>query len=108
MWKEVAEQIGTDTTNVTLWVKNRTRPGLTLWPSVIQFLGYDPRPAAETVGKALKRYREGIGLSQEAFAGHLRVDQKTLAWWEQGIRTPRGKYLDRVKTVLARHHGRCG
>jgi DNA-binding transcriptional regulator YiaG len=83
LWKEVASQIGTDATNVTNWSKGRTAPGLRLWPRIIQFVGYDPRPEGRTIGEALIRHRQGRGLSQTELANALAVDPSTLARWER-------------------------
>src|SRR5712692_6052163 len=70
-WKDVAEQIGVDATTVALWSRGRTQPDLRLLPAVIRFLGYDPRPPAEDIGAALKRYRQARGMSQEDLAGQF-------------------------------------
>ena len=100
MWKDVAEAVGTGATNVANWSKGRSAPGLQFWPSIIRFLGYDPRPAADTIGQALKRHRAGQGLSQKQLAETLRVDPCTLALWERDERVPTGEFLGRVQTVL--------
>jgi transcriptional regulator with XRE-family HTH domain len=90
LWKDVAERLGTAATNVANWSKGRTAPGLKFWPRIIQFLGYDPRPAPETIGQAIRRHREGQGMTQEELASSLHVDPTTLARWEQGARRPVG------------------
>ncbi len=100
MWKETAEQLGTHATNVALWAKNRTNPDLRFWPAIIRFLGYDPRPEAQSVGQALKRHREGHGLTQNQLAAILNVDPSTLAKWEREERVPIGEYRQRVDAVL--------
>ena len=98
--KDVAARMHVDAATLTSWSKGRGAPSATVWPSVIRFLGYDPRPEPTTVGEALKRYRGSAGVSQRTLAGRLHVDQKTLAWWEQGIRMPQGKHLARVLSIL--------
>jgi transcriptional regulator with XRE-family HTH domain len=102
MWKEVADQIGTGATNVAYWAKGRTAPGLKFCPSIIRFLGYDPRDLAETIGQALKRHREGKGISQKELARHVGVDPSTLAKWERAERGPADDYLTRVQEVIER------
>jgi len=99
-WKEVAGQIGTHATNVALWSKNHSRPGLAFWPRIIRFLGYDPRRNAATFGQMLRRHREGEGLSQEGFAAKLQVDPSTLARWERDERAPTGEFLTRVQRAV--------
>ena len=74
-------------------------PGAKFWPRLIQFLGYDPRPKPATLGEALRRFRQGRGTSQRALAAELKVDHKTLRWWE-GVRIPQGKHLARLLGML--------
>jgi transcriptional regulator with XRE-family HTH domain len=99
-WKDVAEQIGASATNVALWRAGRTAPGLRLWPGIIRFLGYDPRPKATTIGDQLKRHREGQGVTQKELARHLGVDPATLAGWERGERQPAGRLLTLLQAVV--------
>lgn len=58
-WKEVAEQIGVDSTTVTNWTKRWTKPAFQFWPDIIRFLGYDPRPEASTLGAEASSRRAG-------------------------------------------------
>lgn len=105
-WKQVAEQIGTDDSCVAYWRTGQTKPGLRLWPGVIRFLGYDPRPEPVTIGERLVWQREGFGLSQKEMASQLRVDPSTLAKWERGERSPAGLFRKRVENSFeprARH-----
>jgi transcriptional regulator with XRE-family HTH domain len=99
-WKEVATEIGTHATNVANWWKGRTRPGLRLWPGVIRFIGYDPRPWDESVGGQLRRHRETYGWSRADVATHLGVTGSVLWRWEAGQRQPRGGYLARIYAFL--------
>jgi transcriptional regulator with XRE-family HTH domain len=100
LWKDVARLLGTGATNVALWSKGHSAPGLTFWPGIIQFLGYDPRPDPHTIGAALVRHRQGRGISQADLAGALAVDPGTLARWERQERSPMGEYLKRVELLL--------
>jgi transcriptional regulator with XRE-family HTH domain len=69
-------------------------------PAIIQFLGYDPQPAAKGWGARLVRHRTTLGMTQKEAARGLGVDQGTLARWEQGKREPAGALLARVKRFL--------
>jgi transcriptional regulator with XRE-family HTH domain len=100
-WKAVSELIGVDADTLTNWTRGRTQPGLRCLPLVIWFLGYDPLPAAKSVGEALVRYRELRGMSQTQLAAKLQVDPGTLARWEREKRSPTGDYLRRVKRQLS-------
>jgi transcriptional regulator with XRE-family HTH domain len=98
--KGAAEHLGVHATSVANWLKGRRGPDLRCWPQIIWFLGYDPRPAATSVGEALVKWREGRGQSQKELAGQLQVDPGTLARWERGERAPTGGYAARVKVTL--------
>jgi transcriptional regulator with XRE-family HTH domain len=98
--KEVAAQIGVDAETIKNWELGRCSPYFRSLPAIMNFLGWDPRPACRTVGEALKRYRTGRGISQKELAGLLKVDPSTVAKWERGVRVPVGAYLIRVVGVL--------
>jgi DNA-binding transcriptional regulator YiaG len=101
LWRDVAREIGTGATNVANWSKGHSKPGLEFWPRVIQFLGYDPRPPATSLGDRLTQRREGQGLSQKELACALEVDPNTLARWERKQRVPTGKFRVRVDRFLS-------
>jgi len=98
--KDVAGLLGTHSQTVCNWEIENTSPALRWLPGIIQFLGYDPRPAPEDVGQQLRHYRQGQGVSQTDLARELRVDPGTLARWEMGCRKPRGMRLRRVLQML--------
>ena len=95
--REVAAQIAVDTTSVFNWEANAAAPEIRYMPAIIQFLGYNPLPAASGLGERLVRHRRTLGLSQKEAARELDVDPSTLARWERGEREPTGDFLDRVK-----------
>jgi transcriptional regulator with XRE-family HTH domain len=70
-------------------------------PAIIQLLGYNPLPAARTLGERLIRHRTSLGLSQEASAKLLGVDPGTLARWERDERKPTGTFTALVNEYLA-------
>ncbi len=78
-WKEVAEQLGVDTTTLTNWTKKRSQPDLRCLPRVIRWLGLDPRQTGPTIGETLIRYCEERGISQTKMAAMLGVDPSALA-----------------------------
>jgi transcriptional regulator with XRE-family HTH domain len=98
--REVAEQVGVDTTSLFNWEGNRSNPEIRYMPAVIRFLGYDPQPAANTTGERLVRQRTSLGLSQKESAERIGVDASTLAKWERGEREPAGGFLERVERFL--------
>jgi transcriptional regulator with XRE-family HTH domain len=98
--KDVAKQIGVDKTSVFNWEGNRSSPEIRYTPAIIDFLGYDPLPAADTMAEQLIRQRTSLGLSQKEAAGRIGVDPGTLAKWEQGKREPASGFLGRVERFL--------
>lgn len=103
--KDVAERVGADTTSVWNWENGTAAPELRFMPAILEFLGYDPRPMAKTVGEQLVRHRDGLGWSQKRLATALRVDATTLSRWELSKRAPRGVYAERVRAFLVLAHG---
>jgi DNA-binding XRE family transcriptional regulator len=47
--KEAAREIGCAAHSLLKWEKGRAAPDVRFWPAIVAFLGYDPRPAAETL-----------------------------------------------------------
>ena len=98
--KDVAEQLGVEKTSIANWECNRSIPEIRYMPAIIDFLGYDPLPPANTLAEQLVRKRTSLGLSQDESAKRLGVDPSTLAKWEQGKREPVGVFLVRVERFL--------
>lgn len=98
--KDVAEQLGVDKTSIFNWEGNRCSPEIRYMPAIIDFLGYNPLPAASTLAERLVRQRTSLGLSQEEAACGLGVDPSTLARWERGQREPAGGFAARVQHFL--------
>lgn len=83
MQDEAAQRIGTKTSTIANWERGRSKPRLRAWPGVLAFLGYDPRPAAQTIGDKFRLHREGLGLSKQELAEQLGLDPGTVRAWEQ-------------------------
>lgn len=99
--REVAEQIGVDTTSVFNWEASTARPEIRYMPAIIRFLGYNPLPEAKSPAGQLVRHRTTLGLSQKEAAQRLGIDPGTLARWERGERTPEGVLATRAERFLA-------
>ena len=99
--REVAEQIGVDTTSLFNWEGNRSRPEIRYMPAIIRFLGYNPLPAGQTWDERLVRCRTALGLTQEEAARQMAVDPSTLARWERGEKEPTGAFMKRAERFLA-------
>lgn len=51
---------------------------------IIEFLGYDPLPAGQTIPERLRQKRRLMGWGQRELAEHLGVDRCTVTGWELG------------------------
>jgi len=69
-------------------------------PAIIQFLGYNPLPAASSLPERLATARRALGLSQRKMAGKLGVDPATLMGWEAGRHQPSPKKLALITNLL--------
>jgi transcriptional regulator with XRE-family HTH domain len=98
---QVAEMIGVDKCSICNWESNRSEPKLEYIPAILGFLGYDPRPAPDSMGAQLIHCRTARGLSQKQAAVEMGVDACTLARWERDERQPTGVYADRAAQFLA-------
>jgi transcriptional regulator with XRE-family HTH domain len=98
--REVAEKLSADQTSVWNWERNRNQPELRFMPSILAFLGYDPRPEVQSTGERLVRHRTRLGWSQKQLAAVLKLDPTTLSRWELGKKAPWGIYALRIKNLI--------
>jgi DNA-binding transcriptional regulator YiaG len=91
--REVAVQLGVDTTCVFNWEAQISKPEIRYTPSIISFLSYNPLSEADTMGERLVRQRTTLGLTEREMAERLAVDSGTLARWERGEGEPAGRFL---------------
>jgi DNA-binding XRE family transcriptional regulator len=85
---------------ITGWESNATIPEVRYMPAIIQFLGYNPLPAASSLPERLVTARRAFGLSQRKMAEKLGVDPATLMGWEAGRHQPTEKSLDLIGRIL--------
>jgi transcriptional regulator with XRE-family HTH domain len=82
------------------WERNASSPAIHFIPAIIQFLGYDPLPPANTLLERLATTRKVLGLSQLELAEKLALDPATVRGWEAGRHQPTKKSLDQIERVL--------
>jgi transcriptional regulator with XRE-family HTH domain len=98
--KTVAEVIGCENLTIVNWEKNHTKPRINHMAGVVKFLGFDPFPKGDTLAQRLVNHRKALGVAQKDFAGQLGVDPSSLARWERGERSPKGRFLKAVALVI--------
>ena len=98
--RQVAEQIGVDEATITNWERNATTPPIRYIPAIIEFLGYDPLPPANSFSERLATARQTLGLSQRKTAEKLSVDPATVKGWEAGRHEPTKRSVDVIGRVL--------
>ncbi len=82
------------------WESNTSTPYWQYLKPIVEFLGYDPLPPAETMAGRLVRDRWLRGWTQKEMAKRLGVDPATLARWERGERSPAENYRERIRRLL--------
>lgn len=80
--REVAGIVGVNEATIQNWETGNHSVSLSAWPSVLNFLGYDPRPPGRTIGEKLRFHREALGLSAGALAARWGVDPATVTKYE--------------------------
>lgn len=84
---EVAGQLGINRRTYENWEAGKHEPEVRYWPGVVAFLEYDPAPPLSLgvdIGERLRAARRVRGLSQEALARLLGIDESTVQQWEAG------------------------
>jgi transcriptional regulator with XRE-family HTH domain len=74
-------------------------------PAIVNFLGYDPWPAGETLGGQLHKRRRSLGLTQRRAAAVLRLHEGTYLRYERDEWHPKGERLARIEAFLGGHEG---
>jgi transcriptional regulator with XRE-family HTH domain len=97
---QVADQIGVHEQTITGWECNATVPEVRYIPAILQFLGYNPVPAASSFPERLAAERRRPGLSQRKMAAKLGVDSASLMSWETRRHQPTEKSLRLIERAL--------
>lgn len=100
--EQTARLLGVAIGTFRYWEDNVCHPRPMFIPRIVTFLGYiPPFVASETIGQKIRLYRLVHGLSKENFAPLVRVHPSTVKRWEESIKEPQGKPLEKVKELLA-------
>ena len=99
--REVADLIGVEQMSISHWERDKAEPQTGHLPKIVQFLGYNPRPAeTETFGSRLQYARLLKGLDSLELAGQIGVSTKAILRWESNINRPRHVKLEKLSRVL--------
>ncbi|MFC1491820.1 helix-turn-helix domain-containing protein [Nitrospinota bacterium] len=82
------------------WETNKTEPIISMFPRIIEFLGYYPFPEPKTLGERILAYRRKNGLSLFRMAKTLGVDESTLSRWEKGEVCPNSMHAYRLNKIV--------
>jgi AraC-like DNA-binding protein len=66
------------------WEKDKTRPVAAQFRPAVEFLGYDPNPAPQTLAERLQAKRRELGVTFSQVAQHLGWDEGTLTRYLNG------------------------
>lgn len=94
--KEAADLIGVSEFTLGNWESGDNQPMIQHWPAIIDYLGYEPWPAPQTLQEKLKAERRRRGLSIKAAAKVVGIDEATFWWWENG-RQPKAQALNTME-----------
>jgi DNA-binding transcriptional regulator YiaG len=96
----VAGQLGVRTETVANWERELERPLARHHGAIIQFLGFDPAPAPQTLPERLRSIRLRLGLTQEEMGRKLGFDEWCVNRWEAGARKPSRWMATRLAGLL--------
>ena len=71
-------------------------------PKIIDFLGYVPYTPTQSFPDWLKMFRAATGLSQQALAQALAMDESTINGWERERHGPTNQSLRRIRSFFCR------
>lgn len=83
------------------WETNKTEPVISMFPRIIEFLGYYPFKEPQTVGEKLFAIRRRSGLSRARLAKMIGIDESTMLRIERNKPAPKGRCERRIRRFLA-------
>lgn len=98
---DVARLFNVFTDCVNYWENDRSKPQVSHYPRIIEFLGYLPLEFdMSTVAGKMQAYRYENGLSQKQFATVLSIDTSTVRLWENEERIPSKEMVRKLDKLL--------
>jgi transcriptional regulator with XRE-family HTH domain len=100
--RDVAAVLGVDQFTLINWETGKVAPAVRHIPAALRFLGFDPTPRGATFPERLKARRLALGLTQEALARMLDVNECTVQYLERGRRPGSRRLRARIEDWLRR------
>jgi transcriptional regulator with XRE-family HTH domain len=98
--KALAATLGVDQSTLLNWEKGKASPVMRNLPTVFRFRGVSPLPQGSTLRDRLKARRTALGLSQQALAKVLGMNECSVQYIERGRRPGSRKFRDRIEEWL--------
>lgn len=93
----VAAQLGAVREVYDRWERNERQPVVSVWPSILAFLGYYPN--CDTQANVTLMARRHTGLDQKQLAKKVGVMHQRLRAWEHEREQPNADQLRRLKEI---------
>jgi transcriptional regulator with XRE-family HTH domain len=97
---QAGKTLGINPFTVINWEKGRTEPPVPLVPAILEFLGYDPYPAPQTLPERMLAKRRTMGWTVKEAARQFGVDEGTWGCWERANVIPWQRYLKRLEFFI--------
>ena len=99
---DAADLLGVDPKTLMWWERDEREPVVGAYPSLIEYLGYEPWPEPRSLAEALLAERRRRGLEIRKVAALIGVDQGTWRRWERGEWKPTRITLPALDQLLGR------
>jgi transcriptional regulator with XRE-family HTH domain len=101
LWhSHVAEIVGVNECSINNWEQGHTEPELRYIPSILVFLGFNPRPMPSDTLEKLEWYKWKMGLNYEELGKEMGIHPEQLMDWIAGRRKPFRKSLEKIGEFL--------
>lgn len=97
---EAAALMSVNQHTIVDWETEVKQPGVRLYPTILDFLGYEPWPKPQALPEQLIAERRRRGMSSGEAADEIGVDQGTYLRWEDGRTRPLHRASCRVAAFL--------
>ena len=103
--KDLAKHLGVESETVWRWKCNESSPTVRYVPKIIQLLGYNPFPDdPDSLREKITLTRKLLGLTQEAMARRLGMDETTLRCFERESQRASRTVEQAIRVFLTADH----